>query len=102
MLRYKGKIYLPERMRIDVLARYHDDPLAGHFEVEKTLNLLQRKYYWPNPGSNKDKPTGMRKSSIAIHVLFASGARHSGINLMESSNLYRSLSINGLILQWIL
>lgn len=48
-------------MRTDVVAQHHDDPLAGHFEVEKTLNLLQQKYYWPNPGNNSDASIGMRE-----------------------------------------
>ena len=29
------------------MSRYHDDPLAGHFEIEKTYKLLAWKYYWP-------------------------------------------------------
>ena len=29
------------------MERNHDDSLAGHFGVEKTLKLLSRKYYWP-------------------------------------------------------
>ena len=45
---------------MNALARNHDDPLAGHFGVEKTLELLHRKYYWPNP-DREDAPSGMRQ-----------------------------------------
>ena len=61
VLRYQGRLYLPEVVRSDLVARNHDDPLAGHFGVEKTLELLQRKYYWPNPGDDADAAPGMRK-----------------------------------------
>ena len=47
VLHYDGKPYIPETLRTDLLERNHDDPLAGHFGVEKTLELLTRKYYWP-------------------------------------------------------
>ena len=45
---------------MNALTRNHDDPLAGHFEVKKTLELLHRKYYWPNPGK-KNAPPDMRQ-----------------------------------------
>lgn len=61
VLWYKGKVYLPESIRTSVLAQNHDDPLAGHFGVEKTLELLQRKYYWPNPGHDSEAAPGMRQ-----------------------------------------
>ena len=37
ILWYKGKMYLPEAVRVDVLARRHENLLAGHPGVEKTL-----------------------------------------------------------------
>ncbi|MCJ1260751.1 hypothetical protein MMC22_000613 [Lobaria immixta] len=61
VLNHSGEIYLSEQVRTDVVAQHHDDPLAGYFEVEKIFNLLQRKYYWPNPGNEPDVPVGMRK-----------------------------------------
>ena len=30
-----------------LISRYHDNPLAGHFGIEKTRELVARKYYWP-------------------------------------------------------
>ena len=45
MLQYDNKPYIPETLRADLLERNHDDPSAGHFGVEKTLELLSRKYY---------------------------------------------------------
>ena len=28
------------------IKKHHDNSLSEHFEVQKTLNLIQRKYYW--------------------------------------------------------
>ena len=61
VLKYQGRLYLPAVVRSDLVARNHDDPLAGHFGVEKTLELLQRKYYWPNSGDDADAAPGMRQ-----------------------------------------
>ena len=49
LLRYKGRIYVPDEnsVKAKLLMRYHDDPLAGHFGLDKTIELIQRKYYWP-------------------------------------------------------
>ncbi len=33
-------------LRFELLQANHDDPLAGHFGAGKTLELLQRKYFW--------------------------------------------------------
>ena len=32
---------------MELISRHHDDPLAGHFGIEKTRELLAQKYYWP-------------------------------------------------------
>ena len=34
-------------MRAELLVTHHDDLYAGHFGFARTLELLQRKYYWP-------------------------------------------------------
>ena len=55
VLHYDGKPYIPEALRTDLLERNHDDPLAGHFGVERTLELLSRKYYWPKMRADIEK-----------------------------------------------
>ena len=43
-------LYVPEGpCRTRVLRECHDDPLAGHFGVAKTLELITRGYWWPQP-----------------------------------------------------
>lgn len=48
LLRHKGRIFVPEEITIrrELLRLYHDDPLAGHFGVDRTKELLSRKFYW--------------------------------------------------------
>ena len=48
-LYYQGKRYVPdyEPLKIELLRRYHDSPLAGHPGSAKTLELISRDYYWP-------------------------------------------------------
>ena len=47
VLHYHGLLYVPEIIKTELISRHHDDPLAGHFGIEKTQELLARKYYWP-------------------------------------------------------
>ncbi len=47
VLHYQGLLYIPKVIRLELISMYHDDPLAGHFGIEKTRELIARKYYWP-------------------------------------------------------
>ncbi len=38
---------MPEIVRIELISRHHDDLLAGYFGIDKTRELIARKYYWP-------------------------------------------------------
>ena len=46
ILHHQGLPYVPEIIRTELISRYHDNPLAGHFGIEKTRELVVRKYYW--------------------------------------------------------
>ncbi|QRV84489.1 Retrotransposable element Tf2 protein [Ceratobasidium sp. AG-Ba] len=49
VLEYDGKIYIPDDrdLRIEILQRFHDSPIAGHQGHARTLELISREYYWP-------------------------------------------------------
>ncbi len=47
VLHYQGLPYVPKVIRSKLISRHHDEPLAGHFGIEKTRELIARKYYWP-------------------------------------------------------
>ncbi len=45
VLYYQGLSYVPKVIRLELISRHHDDPLAGYFSIEKTCKLIARKYY---------------------------------------------------------
>ena len=57
ILRYKGRINVPNSALVwaEILLRNYDDPHAGHFGAHKTLELLQRKYFWPRMAKDVKK-----------------------------------------------
>ncbi len=47
VLYYQGHLYVPKVIRSELISRHHDDPLVGHFGIEKTCELIAKKYYQP-------------------------------------------------------
>lgn len=49
VLLFQDSLYVPEdeALRQELMATYHDDPLAGHFGHVRSLELLRRYYNWP-------------------------------------------------------
>ena len=41
-----GASLCPRNHRSEVISRHHDDLLAGYFGIDKTRELVGRKYYW--------------------------------------------------------
>lgn len=42
------RIYLPKGLRGYIIREHHDTPFGGHLGIDKTLESVQRFYYWPN------------------------------------------------------
>ncbi len=42
----QGFLYVPKVIRSELINRHHNNPLVGHFGIEKTFELIARKYYW--------------------------------------------------------
>ena len=47
VLQHQGLPFMPKAIWIELISRHHNDPLVGHFGIEKTCKLLSKKYYWP-------------------------------------------------------
>jgi hypothetical protein len=49
LLFYDGLLYVPDddALRLSLLRAHHDDPLAGHFGVARTVKNLAQYYHWP-------------------------------------------------------
>lgn len=47
LLHHQGMFYVPKNTRTKLISRHHNDPLAWHFGIEKTLGhlLTQRRSY---------------------------------------------------------
>ena len=48
MLDHQGLPFVPEIIWTELISRHHDNPLAGHFGINKTKELIDWKYYWPS------------------------------------------------------
>ncbi len=42
---YQGLPYVPKVICSELISRHHNDPLEGHFGIEKTCKLIVKKYY---------------------------------------------------------
>jgi len=49
LLLHDNLVYVPhdDALRVELMKMHHDDPLAGHYGIGKTLELLLRNYYFP-------------------------------------------------------
>ena len=47
LIYYNNLIYIPEKLRLDILLKYHDSPAAGHLGVKRILELIFRNFWWP-------------------------------------------------------
>jgi len=54
LLHHKNKIYIlfNKVIKNELIKLHHDDVLTKHYEVNRTINLLFRKYYWVNMMNN--------------------------------------------------
>ena len=48
VLYHQSLLFVPKAIWIELISRHHDDPLAGHFSIEKICELLAQKYFWPS------------------------------------------------------
>ncbi len=47
MFHYQGLLYILKVIHSELISRYHNDLFADHFGIEKTQELIVRKYHWP-------------------------------------------------------
>ena len=49
LLRFKGRIWVPDEpaARVEVISAHHDSKPAGHFDVDRTFELVKRSVCWP-------------------------------------------------------
>ena len=45
VLYHQGLSFVPEAIQTEIISQHHDDFLVGHFGIDKTKDLVGRKYY---------------------------------------------------------
>ena len=45
ILHYQSLLYVHEIIRTELISKHQNDPLVGHFGIEKIRELIARKYY---------------------------------------------------------
>ena len=45
VLHHQGLLFIPEIIQTELISYYHNDSLTGHFGINKTKELIGRKYY---------------------------------------------------------
>ena len=45
VLQYGGLHYILEIIRSELISQHYDNPLVGHFGIDKTRELIAKKYY---------------------------------------------------------
>ena len=64
VLRYQRLPYVPAIIRSEVISHHYNDPLIGHFGIDKTKELGSRKYYWPS--LKKDVKSYIRGCDVCL------------------------------------
>jgi transposase InsO family protein len=47
VLWHRDRIYVPDILRVRIMAMYHDSPAVGHPGIARTLSILLRTFSWP-------------------------------------------------------
>ena len=73
LLYYLQRLYVPDDEAVwdELIACFHEDPLAGHFGEKRTLELIQRHYHWVRIEEYIN-----HKVSICARYQFANLRRH--------------------------
>ena len=96
-----GRIVIPKSMRNLILNKYHDDPTAGHYRIERTINRITPNYYWPKM---RAEITQLVKSCIECKRFKPTNLKSHGLLQTVSSNKRFEIVAGffGPLLLWIL
>ncbi len=84
LLRWKNKWYVfSNLLKKEFLKQNHDDSYVDHFEHEKTLNLLKKKYFWNN--MNKDVKKYVDSCSTCHRIKFVRHKSHDRLQALSIS-----------------
>ena len=64
VLHHQGLPFVPEAIRTELISRHHNNLLARHFGIDKTRELIGRKYYWSS--LKKDVESYVRGCDVCL------------------------------------
>ena len=64
VLQYQGLLYVSDIIYYKIISCHHNDPLAEHFGINETWELIGRKYYWPS--LKKDVEAYMKGCGVCL------------------------------------
>jgi hypothetical protein len=90
----QDRVYIPAApgLRIKVLQEHHETPITGHLRRDKTLERVQRSYFWP--GLDRDC------EPLSVRATPASGVRQGISVLSDYSNQSHCRQIAGSKSPW--
>jgi len=83
-LLFNNKIYVPPNCRPLVLNSCHDSPSSGHLGIKKTLNLLNRNFWWPS--SSNDTKDYVRSCEICCRSKSSRHKPYGFLNPLDIPN----------------
>ena len=95
LLFYEEQLYIlkEESLKAELLKHYHDNVLAEHFEVERTLKLINCKYYWSD--MSKDVKNYIFSYNICQRIKVSKHCLYSEMQmLLHSEELWQKVTIN--------
>ena len=96
VLQYQGLPYIPEVIRSKVISRHHNNLLAGHFGIDKTRELIARKYHWPT--LRRDVETYVSGCNVYLDSKAVCHKPYRDLQLLPvPTHCWKNLSINFVI-----
>ena len=87
------KLVLPKELRSEALKECHDDPMAAHFGISKTLGRLKDLYFWPS--MKADVVRHVRACKVCAQIKVPSEAKPGLMGQMKAvSHPFQMLSID--------
>ena len=86
VFQYRGLLYVPEIIRSEVISRHYNDPLAEHFGIDKTRELVGRKYYWPS--LRRDVESYVQGCNVCLAL---KAVRHKPYGDLQSLPVHREI-----------
>ncbi|PRP74586.1 retrotransposable element protein [Planoprotostelium fungivorum] len=96
LLLYNGMMYVPKSERTTILIVKHDSPIAGHYGIRKTKELVSRDYWWPKMTHDIESYV---KSCDVCQRAKHSHCKQSGLlqPLSVPSNRWKSVTIDFMV-----